>query len=78
MTGFVPAAIGAGPGLFIMPPMFAIGIPPKIVITTGIFVVFLSGFTSSVLYAIQGFLSYDYSLIISLITAVGVLIGIKI
>lgn len=46
MTGFVPACIGAGPGLFILVPMFALGIPPKIAVTTANFIIFLSALPS--------------------------------
>mmetsp|Transcript_29474 Transcript_29474/g.21926 ORF Transcript_29474/g.21926 Transcript_29474/m.21926 type:complete len:130 (+) Transcript_29474:1239-1628(+) len=76
--GIVSGAFGLGGGTIFNPILLYLGLPPKVVSATSMYMIMYSTFSSSFVYLIYGTLNVSYASWISLWCLLGTLIGMKI
>ena len=75
--GWVAGALGLGGGVIYNPLLMAMGVPPKVSSSTGMYLVMFSTVATSSMYLIFGNLIVDYGLWIAAWSCVGSIIGLK-
>jgi uncharacterized membrane protein YfcA len=75
--GWVAGALGLGGGVIYNPLLMAMGVPPKVSSSTGMFLVMFSTISTSGMYLLFGRLIVDYGLWIAAWSCVGSIIGLK-
>jgi len=74
--GVLSGALGLGGGVLFNPIFLALGVPPRVAASTGMFMIMFSTFSSSVIYVIQGTLNIEFGLWLGFFTAIGSIIGL--
>jgi uncharacterized membrane protein YfcA len=76
--GWVAGALGLGGGATFNTLMQAMGVPPSVSTSTGMYMIMLSTFASSVMYISYGRVNIEYSIWIGFWTSLGILVGLRI
>ena len=78
LGGWISGALGLGGGSIFNPLMIAMGIPPTVSTSTGMYMIMLSSFMSSILYISYGRLNLAYAAWLGFWTSLGILAGLAI
>mmetsp|Transcript_39304 Transcript_39304/g.29026 ORF Transcript_39304/g.29026 Transcript_39304/m.29026 type:complete len:134 (+) Transcript_39304:373-774(+) len=78
LGGTVSGAFGLGGGTIFNPILLYLGLPPKVVSATSMYMIMYSTFSSSFVYLIYGTLNVSYACWISFWCLLGTIIGLKI
>lgn len=76
--GWISGALGLGGGSIFNPLMIAMGVPPSVSTSTGMYMILLSTFSSTVLYISYDKLNISYGLWLGFWTSLGILYGLKV
>mmetsp|Transcript_27937 Transcript_27937/g.20925 ORF Transcript_27937/g.20925 Transcript_27937/m.20925 type:complete len:163 (-) Transcript_27937:43-531(-) len=76
--GMASGAFGLGGGAIFNPVLLYLGLPPKVVSATSMYMIMYSTMSSTFVYIIFGTLNIQYALWISMFSAIGTLVGLKI
>jgi len=76
--GWISGALGLGGGSIFNPLMIAMGVPPSVSTSTGMYMILLSTFSSTVLYISYDKLNIPYGLWLGFWTSLGILYGLKV
>eukprot|EP00350_Pseudokeronopsis_sp_OXSARD2_P010700 CAMPEP_0170544552 /NCGR_PEP_ID=MMETSP0211-20121228/3266_1 /TAXON_ID=311385 /ORGANISM="Pseudokeronopsis sp., Strain OXSARD2" /LENGTH=245 /DNA_ID=CAMNT_0010848221 /DNA_START=969 /DNA_END=1708 /DNA_ORIENTATION=- len=76
--GIASGAFGLGGGAIFNPVLLYLGLPPKVVSATSMYMIMYSTTASSFVYITFGTLNIPYGLWISLFSAIGTILGLKI
>jgi uncharacterized membrane protein YfcA len=74
--GWVSGALGLGGGVIFNPILLAMGVHPKVVPATAMYMIMFSSFASSVMYLVYGEMDFRYALWVGLICLIGSLVGL--
>ena len=77
IVGVFSSIIGVGGGIYIVPILSDLGYPAQVVSATSLFLVFWAKFASTLLFAFNGTLIFDYTVILCLLAAIGSYISLK-
>lgn len=77
-VGLFSAIVGVGGGIYIVPTLTELGFPNTVVSATSLFLVFWAKLASTLLFALNGSLMYDYSLILCLLCCIGSYISLTV
>ena len=78
LGGLISGALGLGGGSVFNPLMIAMGVPPTVSTSTGMYMIMLSSFASSVVYMSYDRLNLQYAIWLGFWTSLGILIGLRV
>lgn len=77
LTGILSTYMGIGGGMLITPIMIQVGMIPEVVIATGSITTFFSSLISTLNYLLVGRLNLNYGILLSIMSMLGSLVGLK-
>lgn len=77
LTGILSTYMGIGGGMLITPIMIQVGMIPEVVIATGSITTFFSSLISTLNYLLAGRLNFEYGILLSIMSMLGSLVGLK-
>lgn len=75
--GWISGALGLGGGSIFNPLMIALGVPPSVSTSTGMYMIMLSASASTVMYISYGRLDIEYACWLGFWTSFGILFGLR-
>jgi uncharacterized membrane protein YfcA len=78
LGGLISGALGLGGGSVFNPLMIAMGVPPIVSTATGMYMIMLSSFSSSIVYMSYDQLNFQYTIWLGFWTSLSILFSLKV